>query len=141
MSAHTDEDVTSRNVAVVKHLYASFSHIDPDELTDLFTDDAYIQPMMKEPYAGRAEILRMFGIWATRFSGISTPLRNIVGNGDVVMTEWSDESDFDGARTVLPCTGVFEFEGTKIKAWRLYYDHDDRRSAAAGLKVRARGSD
>lgn len=128
---------TDRNVEVVRELYRKFSDINPDELTDLFTDDGYVQPMMKEPYAGHEEIRRMFCIWASRFHAIDTPLRNIVGSGDVVMTEWSDESSFNGRRTVLPCTGVFEFEGDKIKAWRLYYDHDDTRSVAAGLKPRS----
>ncbi len=128
-------DATERNIGIVRKLYASFSKIDPIALTDLFADDAYVQPIMKEPYRGRDEILRMFTIWSTRFSRVETPLRNVVGQGDVVMVEWSDESDFGGERTVLPCVGGFEFVGAKIKSWRLYYDNDDRRSSAAGLHV------
>jgi limonene-1,2-epoxide hydrolase len=52
------------------------------------------------------------------------------------MTEWSDESSFDGKRYVIPCTGVFEFEGEKIKAWRLYYDYAAEPQAETGLNRR-----
>ena len=72
------------------------------------------------PYKGRAEI-HMFGLWAT-FGNVVTPLRNIVGNDRVVFTEWLDQSDFGGKHYAVPCVGVFEFEGDKIAAWRLYYD-------------------
>jgi limonene-1,2-epoxide hydrolase len=130
------DEITTRNVERIRELYRKFSHIDPDELASFFTDNGYIQPMMKDPYAGHDEIRRMFGIWASQWSGVETPLRNIVGTGDVVMTEWSDESSFDGKRYVIPCTGVFEFEGEKIKAWRLYYDYAAEPQAETGLNRR-----
>ena len=111
----------SGTVSIVEELYSKFSAIDPDDLVEYFTDDAYIQPVMKDPYKGRAEIRRMFGLWAT-FGNVVTPLRNIVGNDRVVFTEWLDQSDFGGKHYAVPCVGVFEFEGDKIAAWRLYYD-------------------
>ena len=110
------------NVERVEELYRKFSRIDPDELAAYFTEDGYVQPVMKEPYQGRAEIRRMFGLWAQHFSDVDTPLRNIAGEGNVVFTEWLDKSEFDGKAHVVPCVGVFEFDGDKIKAWRLYYD-------------------
>jgi limonene-1,2-epoxide hydrolase len=126
----------SRSVAVVKELYAKFSAIDPDELAGYFTDDAYIQPVMKDPYQGRDEIRRMFGLWAT-FGNVETPLRNIVGDDRVVFTEWLDQSDFGGKHYAVPCVGVFEFAGDKIAAWRLYYDSAaEVSSEASGLNAR-----
>jgi limonene-1,2-epoxide hydrolase len=130
-------DTTQRNIATVRALYEKFSHIDPDELAELFSEDAYVQPVMKDPYSGRSEIRRMFSIWQSHFGDVQTPLRNIVGSGNVVMTEWSDESTFKDKRYVIPCTGVFEFEGEKIKAWRLYYDStEEARSTETGLNPR-----
>jgi limonene-1,2-epoxide hydrolase len=130
-------DTTQRNIETVKALYRQLSNIDVDELVGLFAEDGYVQPVMKDPYSGHAEIRRMFSIWQTRFEDVRTPLRNIVGSGNVVMTEWSDESTFKGKRVVLPASAVFEFEGDKIKAWRLYYDSpDDTRSTETGLNPR-----
>jgi limonene-1,2-epoxide hydrolase len=106
----------------VKQLFAGFESIDPERLADFFTDDAYIQPVMKEPYAGRAEIVRMFSLWAKGFSKVETPIVNLVGDSKTAFIEWLDKSEFDGKPHIVPCVGVFEFEGDKIKAWRLYYD-------------------
>ena len=130
------DEMAERNIERVRELYGKFSHIDPDEMALFFTEDAYIQPMMKDPYSGRDEIRRMCGIWASHWSGIEMPLRNVVGSGNVVMTEWSDESTFEGKPYVIPCAGVFEFDGDKIKAWRLYYDYAAEPQAATGLHGR-----
>jgi limonene-1,2-epoxide hydrolase len=111
----------SRSVEIVEELYSKFSAIDPDELAAYFTEDGYVQPVMKDPYQGRDGIRRMFSLWAN-FGNVETPLRNIVGNDRVVFTEWLDQSDFGGKHYAVPCVGVFEFEGDKIAAWRLYYD-------------------
>src|SRR5262249_39548079 len=110
------------NVERVRQLFAGFEAIDPERLADFFTDDATIQPVMKEPYVGRADIVRMFTLWAKGFSKVETPIRNLVGNGDVAFIEWLGKLEFDGKPHIVPCVGVFEFAGDKIKAWRLYYD-------------------
>ena len=126
----------NRTVTVVEELYSKFSAIDPDELVEYFTENAYIQPVMKDPYQGREEIRRMFGLWAN-FGNVATPLRNIVGNDRVVFTEWLDESDFGSKHYAVPCVGVFEFEGDKIAAWRLYYDSAaEVSSEQSGLNAR-----
>ena len=126
----------NRTVTVVEELYSKFSAIDPDKLVEYFTENAYIRPVMKDPYQGREEIRRMFGLWAN-FGNVATPLRNIVGNDRVVFTEWLDESDFGGKHYAVPCVGVFEFEGDKIAAWRLYYDSAaEVSSEQSGLNAR-----
>ena len=56
------------NVDRVKGLFAGFAALDPEHLADFFTDDAEVQPMMKDPYVGRSEIVRMFSLWAKGFS-------------------------------------------------------------------------
>ena len=106
----------------VKELFAGFGAIHPEHLADFFTEDAQIQPMMKEPYAGRAEIVRMFELWAKGFGKVETPIRQIVGDDQVVFIEWLDKSEFNGRPHVVPCVGVLEFAGPKISAFRMYYD-------------------
>jgi limonene-1,2-epoxide hydrolase len=110
------------NVERVKELFAGFAAIDPERLADFFTDDAEVQPVMKDPYVGRAEIVRMFSLWAKGFGKVETPIRNIVGDDHVVFIEWLDKSEFDGKPHIVPCVGVLEFSGSKIKAFRMYYD-------------------
>ena len=110
------------NVDRVQQLFAGFGSIDPERLADFFTDDATVQPVMKEPYEGRAGIVHMFTLWAKGFTKVETPIQNLVGDGNVVFIEWLDKSEFDGKPHIVPCVGVFEFAGDKIRAWRLYYD-------------------
>ncbi len=110
------------NVDRVKQLFAGFDPIDPERLADFFTDDAIVQPVMKMPYEGRSGIVHMFTLWAKGFSKVETPIVHLIGDGDVVFIEWLDKSEFDGKPHIVPCVGVFEFAGDKIKAWRLYYD-------------------
>jgi limonene-1,2-epoxide hydrolase len=131
-------DEMERRLEVVRKLYAKFSHIDPDELTDMFTDNACVHMMPKDPYIGRGEIHRMFTIWGTAYGNVYTPLTNIVGQGNVVMTEWLDQSDFGGAHYAIPCMGVFEFDGDRISAWRVYYDYamEAPQAGVSGLKPR-----
>jgi limonene-1,2-epoxide hydrolase len=134
------QSLEPRTVEIVEELYRKFAAIDPDELVEYFTDNAYVQPVMKDPYQGREGIRRMFGLWAN-FRNVETPLRNIVGNDRVVFTEWLDESDFGGTHYAVPCVGVFEFEGDKIAAWRLYYDSAaEVSSEASGLNPRKASS-
>ncbi len=124
----------------VRDLFGEFGHLDVDRACSYFHDDGYIQMMMKEPYAGMAEIRNMFTLWATRYGAVDTPIRQITGTGNVVMVEWSDESTHNGQRYVVPCVGVVEFDGDRIKAWRLYYDSAlEASSETTGLKQRAEG--
>ena len=44
------------------------------------------------------------------------------GDDNVVFIEWLDKSEFDGEPHIVPCVGVLEFSGDKIKAFRMYYD-------------------
>lgn len=121
----------------VKELFAGFAAIDPEYLADFFTDDAQVQPMMKDPYVGRADIVRMFTLWAKGFGKVSTPIRQIVGDDKVVFIEWLDTSEFEGRPHVVPCVGVLEFTGEKISAFRMYYDSAiEGDTAISGLNPR-----
>ena len=125
--------------AIVREMYAHMSGgpFDPNWLADLFTDDAYIQMMMKDPYAGKAEILGMFTIWSSGYSGVDMRLRSVVGEGDKVMTEWLDVSDHGGVHYEIPCASAVDFDADdKITAWRIYYDYAAEAGQNSGLKPR-----
>ena len=125
---------------IVKDLYSRVDAIDPDALAGFFAEDAYVQPVMKDPYVGRDGIRRMFALWAS-FRNVDTTLRNVVGDDRVVFTEWLDVSDFGGTHYEVPCVGVFEFDGELISAWRLYYDSAAEVSSdASGLNPRRTAS-
>jgi limonene-1,2-epoxide hydrolase len=123
-------------MGIVEQFHEDMSHIDPDKLTDLFTDDGYIQMMMKEPYQGREEIHKMFSIWASHYADVVTKPLSVIGSGNKVAIEWVDTSDHDGKHYEIPCAGIFEFDGEKIAAWRIYYDYALEQGQTAGLKPR-----
>ncbi len=45
-----------------------------------------------------------------------------MGAGDVVIAEGLDRTEVGDIKVDLPCCGVFEMEGGKIKVWRDYFD-------------------
>jgi limonene-1,2-epoxide hydrolase len=45
-----------------------------------------------------------------------------VSKGDVVIAERLDRTVAGGKPVDLPCCGVFELQGGRIKAWRDYFD-------------------
>ncbi|GAA1844419.1 hypothetical protein GCM10009836_24810 [Pseudonocardia ailaonensis] len=122
-------------VAIVERFHRDMGRLAPDEATNLFTDYAYIQMMMKEPYVGREEIHEMFTIWFTSHTDIVTTPRTVTGQDNRVAVEWVDISDHEGKHYEVPCFGIFEFDGDKIAAWRLYYDYALERGQKAGLKL------
>lgn len=54
----------------VRNLFDEFGHLDVDRACGYFHDDGYIQMMMKEPYAGMAEIRNMFSLG--QLSGVNS---------------------------------------------------------------------
>jgi limonene-1,2-epoxide hydrolase len=125
---------TGQIIELVEKFHRDMSNIDPDDFTSRFEDDGYIQMMMKEPYSGRDEIHKMFSLWASNYSGVITKPRSVTGQDNRVAVEWLDTSDHDGKHYEIPCFGIFEFNGDKIAAWRIYYDYALEAGQTAGLK-------
>ncbi|WP_346179646.1 nuclear transport factor 2 family protein, partial [Streptomyces cuspidosporus] len=84
---------TDEIVAVVERFHRDMGKLSPDEATSLFTEDGYIQMMMKEPYAGRAEIHRMFTLWTSHYTDVVTTPQTVTASGNRVAVEWLDTSD------------------------------------------------
>lgn len=68
--------------------------------------------------AVRAGIKRFLDNWsATRWDVLELAV-----NGNVVFAERLDRTDAGGRHVDLPCTGVFELDGERIRVWRDYFD-------------------
>ena len=66
----------------------------------------------------RATVERFLGGW----DRTEWRILHIASAGHVVFAERVDVTDAGGRHVELPCVGVFEFAGAKIKTWRDYFD-------------------
>ncbi|MGB5757265.1 MAG: limonene-1,2-epoxide hydrolase family protein [Acidimicrobiales bacterium] len=110
------------NVAIITDFVAAWSRLDPDELAGYFSDDGCYHNMPVGPVAGRDNVRNMIAAFTADWTETQWDLLNIVGSGDVVIAERLDRTRVGDKSVDLPCTGVFEMEGGKIKMWRDYFD-------------------
>ena len=114
--------MSTDNIAVIRAFCADFSHLDTDRMMAYFTGSPTYHNMPGPPAVGteavRATIQRFLSSWQKT----DWDLLNIAGNGDVVFAERLDRTDSNGKHVDLPCVGVFEMEGGKIRTWRDYFD-------------------
>jgi len=94
----------------------------PTDLVEYFTDDAVYHNIPVEPAVGREAILGLLNMFLTPAEGVEFRVRNIVANGDVVLTERVDVFRLPNATIELPVMGTFEVKDGKIAAWRDYFD-------------------
>lgn len=110
------------NVAIVTEFVQAWSRLDPDELAAYFTEDGCYHNMPIGPVSGRDKVRDMIAGFTADWTETEWELLNIVGAGDVVIAERIDRTAVGDKSVDLPCTGVFEMEGGKIKVWRDYFD-------------------
>ena len=94
----------------------------PTDLVEYFTDDAVYHNIPVEPAVGREAILGLLNMFLTPAEGVEFRVRNIVANGDIVLTERVDVFRLPNATIELPVMGTFEVKDGKIAAWRDYFD-------------------
>ena len=104
----------------------------PQELVDFFTADAVYHNIPVDPVVGHEGILGMLNMFLQPGSKIEFRVRNIVGDGDVVLTERVDVFELPNARIELPVMGTFEVRDGKIAAWRDYFDLNQYMSQLQG---------
>ena len=75
-----------------------------------------------EPAVGREAILGLLNMFLTPAEGVEFRIRNIVANGNVVLTERVDVFRLPNTTIELPVMGTFEVQDGKIAAWRDYFD-------------------
>jgi len=110
------------NERIIREFIEAWSRLDPVELAGYFTDDGVYHNMPMGPVAGRANVENLIRGFIATWTETTWDLRNILCAGDVVIAERLDRTRAGEKTADLPCVGVFELEGGKIKAWRDYFD-------------------
>ncbi len=94
-----------------------------DELLGFFTDDAVYHNIPLEPARGKDAIRAVINTFMPMAKSIHFNVLKSASAGNVVFNERVDVFDLGGGKTIsLPVAGVFEVSGTKISAWRDYFD-------------------
>jgi limonene-1,2-epoxide hydrolase len=95
-----------------------------EELLGFFTDDAVYHNIPLEAAKGKEAIRTVFntlilpGVKSLHFKVLHS-----ASSGNLVFNERVDSFDLDNGKTIsLPVAGVFEVTGSKISAWRDYFD-------------------
>jgi limonene-1,2-epoxide hydrolase len=107
----------------------------PNELVEFFADDAVYHNMPVDPAVGREAILGLLNMFVTPAERVEFRVRNIVGNGDTVLTERVDVFHLPNATIELPVMGAFEVKNGKITAWRDYFDLNQYMSQLQGASA------
>jgi len=109
-------------VEIVRRFCAVWSNVDADEIGEFFTDDAVYHNIPMDPITGRDAIKSFIAGFAGGAEQIDFRVRNIVADGDVVLTERVDVFVMPNGKVELPVMGTFEVRDGKIAAWRDYFD-------------------
>ena len=109
-------------IEVVRRFCAAWSNVEPDDIAAFFTDDAVYHNIPMDPITGRDTIKTFIAGFAGGAEQIDFRVRNIVADGDVVLTERVDVFLMPNGKVELPVMGTFEVRDGKIAAWRDYFD-------------------
>ena len=94
-----------------------------DELLGFFTDDAVYHNIPLEPAKGKDAIRGVINTFLPMAKSLHFKVLKSAGAGNVVFNERVDIFDLgNGKKIELPVAGVFEVTGSKISAWRDYFD-------------------
>lgn len=112
----------TENEKVVREFIAAWSRMNVDEIVSYFAEDGVYYNMPFKPVKGQAALKAFVGNFLKDWTETNWDILTLVSSGDVVVAERLDRTRL-GARAVdLPCCGVFEMAGGKIKIWRDYFD-------------------
>ncbi|MBC8292110.1 MAG: nuclear transport factor 2 family protein [Proteobacteria bacterium] len=110
------------NEQVIRDFVEAWSRLDADELVAYFTDDGVYHNMPMGPVAGRDNVRELIKGFLSSWTETTWDLLNLASVGDVVIAERLDRTVAGDKSVDLPCVGVFEMKGGKIKTWRDYFD-------------------
>ncbi len=115
-------DTTADNVAVIRKFIETWSSLDADALAEFFTEDGVYHNMPTEPVTGKENVRNFIKAFLSTWTETHWEILNLLGSGDVVFAERLDRTRTTQGDVDLPCLGVFEMEGGRIKVWRDYFD-------------------
>lgn len=110
------------NSRIVRDFIVAWSRLDAEELAAFFTDDGVYHNIPARPVAGRAAVQAFIAGFVKDWTATEWDILNIVEAGDLVIVERLDRTRVGDKPVDLPCCGVFEMSGGKIKVWRDYFD-------------------
>jgi limonene-1,2-epoxide hydrolase len=112
----------AESVALIRRFIEACVRADPDDFASYFTEDAQWWNSPWKPVVGRAAIRETLRKGAAMMTALPWEIRNIVADGNIVMTERIDNFQVGDSRVSVPCMGTFELRDGKIAAWRDYWD-------------------
>jgi limonene-1,2-epoxide hydrolase len=120
------------NEEIVRDFINAWSRLDVAELTAYFTEDGVYHNMPSSPVSGQTQVRALIGAFLRNWTATEWEIINIISSGDIVIAERLDRTKMGGKSIDLPCCGVFEMSGGKIKVWRDYFDMATYTKAIAG---------
>jgi limonene-1,2-epoxide hydrolase len=112
----------AKPIDVVREFCESWATGNLDTLMAFFTDDAVYHNIPVAPVNGKDAIRQTIAGFTAGVDRVEFRVLNIVGEGDVVLTERVDAFITPATTIELPVMGTFEVVGDKIRAWRDYFD-------------------
>jgi limonene-1,2-epoxide hydrolase len=109
-------------IDVVRDFCDVWAKGDLDAIVDYFTDDAVYHNIPVAPVTGKDAIRATIAGFTAGVDRVEFRVRNIVADGNVVLTERVDAFVTPTVTIELPVMGTFELAGAKIAAWRDYFD-------------------
>jgi limonene-1,2-epoxide hydrolase len=112
----------TENERIIREFVKAWSRLDAEELVAYFTEDGTYHNMPMGPVTGRENVEQLIRGFSAAWTETEWDLIHIASAGDLVFTERLDRTKAGEKSVDLPCLGVFEMEGGKIKVWRDYFD-------------------
>ena len=110
------------NEYIIREFIAAWSRLDAEELVQYFTIDGTYHNMPTKPVTGHASLRGLISTFMKDWTSTEWDVLTMISHGDVVIAERMDRTMVGGKPVNLPCCGVFEMQGGKIKVWRDYFD-------------------
>lgn len=120
------------NLSLVRSFIDTWPSLDPDRLVRFFTIDGVYHNMPIEPVRGHDDLRAFIGAFLASWTETKWEVLSLATSGRLVFVERVDRIVAHGKTVALPCCGVFELEGGKIKIWRDYFDMGTYQRAIAG---------
>jgi len=112
----------AKPIDVVREFCDSWATGNLDTLMAFFTDDAVYHNIPVAPVNGKDAIRQTIAGFTAGVDRVEFRVLNIIGEGDVVLTERVDAFITPATTIELPVMGAFEVVEDKIRAWRDYFD-------------------
>ncbi|MEM6707252.1 MAG: limonene-1,2-epoxide hydrolase family protein [Pseudomonadota bacterium] len=118
----------------VMQLIDAFNRNDLDAIVACFAEDAVYHNMPMEPLTGTAAIRAGLQVFLNDATAVEWIVHHLLESADgTVLTERLDRFELNGRWLEIPVMGTFEVDGSRIRAWRDYFDLADFQRQMAAL--------